>query len=360
MSDDHQVAQLKEQVRQLKKQIEDVRKEKSNSKGFQSCDVKPYELKSGNKRDEDKPKTRRMLKGHFGKVYAMHWGGNSEQLVSASQDGKLIIWNGQTTNKIQAIPLRSSWVMTCAFEEKENELVACGGLDNLCSIYNIKRNEGQQAGNLRAQKELSSHDGYLSCCRFMDPGHIITSSGDSTCLKWNIENCEVEQHFNEHSGDVMSVAISPTNENVFVSGSCDSFAMVWDVRTGKAEHTLPGHDSDINSVAFFPDGHAFGTGSDDSSCRLFDIRAINEVATYQTDKILCGITAVAFSKTGRFLIAGYDDYVCHFWNTVPTNEQSDHWWQLSAHENRVSCLGVPKTGQALCTGSWDTHLKIWA
>ncbi|CAM9630398.1 unnamed protein product, partial [Ectocarpus sp. 12 AP-2014] len=31
-------------------------------------------------------------------------------------DGKLIIWNGYTTNKVQAIPLRSSWVMTCAFE----------------------------------------------------------------------------------------------------------------------------------------------------------------------------------------------------------------------------------------------------
>jgi len=327
--------------------------------GFQEAKPAAYDLKVGNKKDEDKPKPRRMLKGHFGKVYAMHWAGNSEQLVSASQDGKLIIWNGQTTNKIQAIPLRSSWVMTCAGEEKQKQLVACGGLDNLCSIYNIK-NEGQQS--MRAQKELSSHDGYLSCCRFIDSSHIITSSGDSTCLKWNIERGEVEQNFNEHSGDVMSVAISPTNDNIFVSGSCDSFANVWDVRTGKCEHTLQGHDSDINSVAFFPDGNAFGTGSDDSSCRLFDIRAVNEVATYQTDKILCGITAVAFSKTGRFLVAGYDDYVCHFWNTCPSSnpQQQEHWWQLAAHENRVSCLGIPKTGQAICTGSWDTHLKIWA
>jgi guanine nucleotide-binding protein G(I)/G(S)/G(T) subunit beta-1 len=60
-------------------------------------------------------------------------------LVSASQDGKLIVWNGVTTNKVQAIPLRSSWVMTCAFEDQHNELVACGGLDNLCSIYNLNQ-----------------------------------------------------------------------------------------------------------------------------------------------------------------------------------------------------------------------------
>ena len=35
---------------------------------------------------------RRILKGHLAKVYAMQWAGDSEHLVSASQDGKLIIW----------------------------------------------------------------------------------------------------------------------------------------------------------------------------------------------------------------------------------------------------------------------------
>jgi len=79
------------------------------------------------------------------------------------QDGKLIIWNAMTTNKVQAIPLRSSWVMTCAFEPTTNNMVACGGLDNLCSIYQL-----QQPQTMRASKELAAHDGYLSCCRFID------------------------------------------------------------------------------------------------------------------------------------------------------------------------------------------------
>lgn len=34
--------------------------------------------------------------------------------------------------------------------------------------------------------------------------------------------------------------------------------------------------------------------------------------------------------------------------------------ELKAHKNRVSCLGVNYTGQALCTGSWDTELAVWA
>ena len=33
---------------------------------------------------------------------------------------------------------------------------------------------------------------------------------------------------------------------------------------------------------------------------------------------------------------------------------------LAGHDNRVSCLGVSSDGNALCTGSWDSFLKLWA
>ena len=56
---------------------------------------------------------------------------------------------------------------------------------------------------------------------------------------------------------------------MFVSASCDATAKVWDTRQQGATHTFSGHESDINSVAFMPNGQSFGTGSDDSSCRLF-------------------------------------------------------------------------------------------
>jgi len=283
----------------------------------------------------------------------MHWAGDSQQLVSASQDGKLIIWNAFTTFKCQAIPLRSSWVMTCAFEPNSNQMVACGGLDNLCSIYNL-----QQPQTMRATKELAAHDGYLSCCRFVDEKKIITSSGDSTCIEWDVELGEAIRTFGDHNGDVMGLAISPTDKNVFVSGSCDSTAKVWDMRSGKCTQTHLGHESDINSVSFFPDGNAFGTGSDDSSCRLFDLRCYSEVNNFGNDKILCGITSVAFSKSGRLLFAGYDDYNTFAWDCLGGGKS--HSFQLQGHENRVSCLGVNNDGNALCTGSWDTLLKVWA
>lgn len=221
-------------------------------------------------------KPRRTLKGHLAKIYAMHWSTDRRHLVSASQDGKLIIWDAYTTNKVHAIPLRSSWVMTCAYAPSGN-YVACGGLDNICSIYNLSSREGPT----RVARELSGHTGYLSCCRFINDRRIITSSGDITCMLWDIETGQKVTEFADHLGDVMSISINPTNQNLFVSGACDYFAKLWDVRTGKAVQTFNGHESDINAIQFFPDGNAFGTGSDDASCRLFDIRADRELNTYQ-------------------------------------------------------------------------------
>ena len=97
-------------------------------------------------------RTRRTLRGHLSKVYAMHWGADSRNLVSASQDGKLIVWDSYSTNKVHAIPLRSSWVMTCAYAPSGN-YVACGGLDNICSIYSLKTREG----NVRVSKIGRAH-----------------------------------------------------------------------------------------------------------------------------------------------------------------------------------------------------------
>ncbi|KAE8260482.1 hypothetical protein A4X13_0g292 [Tilletia indica] len=295
-------------------------------------------------------KPRRTLKGHLAKIYAMHWSADKRHLVSASQDGKLIVWDAYTTNKVHAIPLRSSWVMTCAYAPSGN-WVACGGLDNICSIYNLRGREG----SAKVARELSAHTGYLSCCRFLSDRQILTSSGDMSCMLWDIEAGVKTHEFTDHTGDVMSISLAP-DPNIFVSGACDATAKVWDIRLQRAVQTFSGHESDINAVQFFPSGAAFATGSDDASCRLFDLRADRELNQFTHDNILCGITSVAFSVSGRVLFAGYDDYLCNVWDTL----KGDRVGVLAAHENRVSCLGVSADGMALCTGSWDSKLLVWA
>jgi len=344
-------SEIAERIQTARREAESLKEQiRANREAMNDTTLKTFTRDLPTLGKNDKMRVRRTLKGHLAKIYAMHWAEDRTHLVSASQDGKLLVWDGLTTNKVHAIPLRSSWVMTCAYSPSGG-FVACGGLDNICSVYNLRSREVP----IRVCRELNAHIGYLSCCRFLNDRQIVTSSGDMTCILWDIDQGTKLTEFSDHNGDVMSVSISP-DKNHFISGACDATAKLWDLRAGKCMQTFAGHESDINAVQYFPNGLAFGTGSDDASCRLFDIRADRELMQYTHDNILCGITSVAFSISGRYLFAGYDDFNCNVWDTL----KGERVFTLQGHDNRVSCLGVSSDGMALCTGSWDSLLKVWA
>ncbi|ONM07586.1 GTP binding protein2 [Zea mays] len=109
---------------------------------------------------------------------------------------------------------------------------------------------------------------------------------------------------------------------MFVSGSCDTTVRLWDIRiASRAVRTYHGHEDDVNSVKFFPDGHRFGTGSDDGTCRLFDMRTGHQLQVYSREpdrnsNELPTVTSIAFSISGRLLFAGYSNGDCYVWDTL--------------------------------------------
>ena len=162
--------------------------------------------------------------------------------------------------------------------------------------------------------------------------------------------------FTEHGGDVQSVSVHPTDRNQFVSGAIDAQAKTWDMRTGECLASFTGHESDINDVSWFPDGQSFVSGSDDATCRLFDIAAHCQLAKFTDDEIYSTVTEVDFSKSGRYLFAGYDeDPFCLVWDTATCERHT-----ALQHDTRASCLQVSPDGNALATGCWDRILRIWA
>jgi len=84
---------LRQEAERLKSQIVEARKAaKDTSLADVAANMEPVGRVS--------MRTRRTLRGHLAKIYAMHWSTDSRNLVSASQDGKLIVWDTYTTNKV--------------------------------------------------------------------------------------------------------------------------------------------------------------------------------------------------------------------------------------------------------------------
>uniref|UniRef100_A0A671VH71 Guanine nucleotide binding protein (G protein), beta 5a n=1 Tax=Sparus aurata TaxID=8175 RepID=A0A671VH71_SPAAU len=298
-------------------------------------------------------KTRRTLKGHGNKVLCMDWCKDKRRIVSSSQDGKVIVWDAFTTNKEHAVTMPCTWVMACAYAPS-GCAVACGGLDNKCSVYPLSLDKNE---NLAAKKKsVAMHTNYLSACSFTNSDmQILTSSGDGTCALWDVESGQLLQSFHGHAADVLCLDLAPSETgNTFVSGGCDKKANVWDMRSGQCIQSFETHESDINSVRYYPSGDAFASGSDDATCRLYDLRADREVAIYSKESIIFGVSSVDFSLSGRLLFGGYNDYTINVWDVLKGTRVSI----LFGHENRVSTLRVSPDGTAFSTGSWDHTLRV--
>lgn len=297
-------------------------------------------------------KRRNVLRCPNAKVYAVDWASDGLHLLSASQDGHLILWNAYTGHKVQAVTLRMNWVMSCAYAPS-GHLIASGGLDNVCSVYDLRRK--QSVVEVPVARELIGHTAYVSACRFRSDREMVTGSGDATCALWDIETESRIRHFTGHLGDVTSVALSPKDPHLFVSGSCDARAFIWDTRTTHPVQMFSGHARDVNAVDYFPDGFAVATGSDDATSRLFDMRANRELANYSHGTDHAGVTSVAFSKSGRVLVSASEDNDAQLWDTL----RSERIGVLRGHDARIACVRVSPTGGSVATGGWDAKVMIW-
>ncbi|KAF5281233.1 hypothetical protein FQA39_LY05119 [Lamprigera yunnana] len=295
--------------------------------------------------------TKRMMKGHINKVNSVHYSGDSKHCVTGSLDGKLIIWDTYTGNKVQVIPLRSAWVMSVAYAPSGN-YVACGGMDNMCTVYDL--NNRDSTGAAKIVRELAGYEGFLSSCRFLEDKKILTGSGDMKICMWDLESGRKTVDFPAHNGDVVSISLSPDG-NTYITGSVDKTCRLWDIRDQTPKQTFFGHESDVNSVCYHPSGYAFVTASEDKSARLFDIRSDQQIALYQPPNKNSGFTSCGLSKSGRLLFCGSDDNNVHIWDTL----KNQHNGVLSGHENRVTSLSASPDGMAVTSCSWDQHVRVW-
>lgn len=189
--------------------------------------------------------------GHFGKIYSLDFGCDSRYICTASQDGLIIVWNAFSGSKQLAIPLKSSWVMTCALSPTpEYQFIASGGLDNAVTVHKCNRftekglyrelselstnsiddmvdNNGDDNNNNSSSNTLDIQKGYISGVRFLDNTQILCSCGDSNIALWDLERTAVINTFEGHYGDVMSIDINKDDKNLFVSGSIDRSAKIW-------------------------------------------------------------------------------------------------------------------------------------
>lgn len=220
-----------------------------------------------------------LYKGHRGKINDMKLAHSSQTLVTVGQDGFAIIWDAITGSKMDFVQLANCWALSCAISPL-GRLIATGGLDNACTVYTVKnsfedtssvletdnlisnssdngigrKNEGANHYQMFALGPnapvclLKGHKAYISGMAFPLENKLLSSSGDMSINYWDLNRNERIFDFSDRNlGDVSSVAVHPSNPNVFVSGSLKT-VKVWDVRVPISTQEFFGHEDDVNVV----------------------------------------------------------------------------------------------------------------
>lgn len=222
--------------------------------------------------------------GHEGPVTCGDFTADGKQVVTASQDTSLRIWNPSTGQVLVRIQMgqaglrshfHSSQILClsvgCA-DTMADKLVATG-CDN-GDVFISHR----ESGHVVAQ--LPRHDGSVECVAFapssVSPVMLVTAASDGVIRVWDVEK-SIERCKFVH-GEVIAKVMWHRHYPVLVSGASDGMVKIWNVLTTELIVELSGHQSFITDLCFTTDQRNVLSSSADGTIRLFDVDSIIKTA----------------------------------------------------------------------------------
>ncbi|XP_047328052.1 uncharacterized WD repeat-containing protein C2A9.03 isoform X2 [Impatiens glandulifera] len=127
---------------------------------------------------------------------------------------------------------------------------------------------------------------------------VITANNDAKVRVFDTSNFTCLNCFT-YPWSVNNTSISPDGKMLAVLGD-NSDCLISDSETGKTIANLKGHLDYSFSSAWNPDGRIVATGNQDTTCRLWDVRKLNEAVMVLRGR-MGAIRAVKFSLDGRFM-----------------------------------------------------------
>lgn len=117
---------------------------------------------------------------------------------------------------------------------------------------------------------------------------------------------------------------------------------------------LDGHLGSIFGVDFSPNGFHIATGSQDNSCKIWDLRRRQPIYTIPAHLNL--ISDVKYQPdNGNYLVTCSYDCTVKVW--------SNKNWQplktLQGHDGKIMSLDISPDSEYIATTSYDRTFKLW-
>ena len=323
--------------------------------------------------DEDRPIGREIgrFEGHTGWVSSVNLSPNGRCLLSGSADGTVRLWELKSGREILRFAGHTSQVRSACFS-LDGRYVLTGSWDNTARLWDA--NNGQEVWcyethSCRIDNAAFSPDGNVVMIdtdttvlldvqtgsewrqfeghngRFSPDGcHVLTrSSGAETAWLWEAATGNKIREFPGQTDRVSSDLFSPNGKYV-LTGSLDFIARLWEIESGLAVRKFDGYGG-----LFSPDGRYVLTRSSASkTSHLWDTESGRETCKFK-------MRSKQFSTDGTSLLAC--DVGNHFF--LLNAETGRELRRFDGHTESITCSIFSRDGRYLLTGSNDYSIRLW-
>ena len=295
---------------------------------------------------------------HTAPITALAFTPDSRQLVSASEDKTIRLWDlatGKTLRVIRGVsgPPHFGEIGAMALAPDGRLLAAAVRAEApvksaIIRLYDLA--SGDQVGL------LAGHDGDIHSLAFAPDGrHLISGGSDGTATIWDTDARKAVHVLKEHRDAVSAAGFSPDGLRA-VTASLDHSLRLWRVADGALLREMTGHTGEVVSMAIAADG-TVASQDKTGAIRFWDGRTGTFIKTL-TPFPWSG--ALAFSPDGRELLVTCNDsarcpanpqYVI---STVTGRENANYL----DHDGLVAAGAISPDGHSAATGD-DRNIHLW-
>jgi WD40 repeat protein len=329
-----------------------------------------------------------VLKGHPEAVYGIAFTPDGKNVVTASFDKTLKVWDAASGKEIKSFggPQGHQNLVLAVALSPDGQSIASGGADNTARIWDFPGG--------KSVREFAGADAQNAVALSPDGKTVAGAGKDGSVRLWTTADGKQLFELKGHTGAVTGVAFSSNGQLLATSGA-DKTIRFWDVAKGTPLATYAGSTGGANAVALNPNSVAAYSAGDDGLLRFWKLppdaarpikaqpEAItalflsgdgSQVLTGSADKTVllatfangqtvrqwkgpnAAVNSVALAQNGALVAAGTADNRLYLWNAANDTLVS----QALAHGGPVNAVAFNPGNTQVLTGGGDGLLKQWA
>lgn len=209
----------------------------------------------------------KVLTAHQAPIFDIKSVQRKNELLVASEDGKVSVWDLKSLEKVYTIPVSKDTIRTLSISTDEKQ-VAFGCRDNAIKIYDVN--------DYSLIKNLQGHTLAVFAVQYSPDGSYLASgSRDAQVKIWDSHTFELIKNIPAHLFAVNHILFHPSLP-YFATASMDKSIKIWgsdDFKLYKIisrEKGFPGHQLSINKLSWY--GDKLISASDDKRIIVWDIQ----------------------------------------------------------------------------------------